>query len=193
MGFHDAAVAAANAADAADGYRHIKLHERDSPSVAAARNAIGAGIPLMLDVNCAWTPDEALAMARELEPYNLRWLEEPVWPPEDHAALRRIRMSTEMPVAAGENAASQSDLIALASEGVVDVVQPSVTKAGGITALRRIIANAQDAGVEVALHSPYLGPGSIASVHLIAAMERDVAVERFYLDLKRARWATGST
>jgi L-alanine-DL-glutamate epimerase-like enolase superfamily enzyme len=185
LGFHDADRAARNAAAALeDGYRHIKLHEKDAPSVAAARRTIGNDIPLMLDVNCAWTPDVALAMARELEAFDLRWLEEPVWPPEDHAAMKYIRTATRVPIASGENASSESDLIALVSDGIVDVVQPSVTKAGGITSLRKIVANAAAAGVEVALHSPYLGPGLIASVHLIAAMERDAVCERFYLDLE---------
>lgn len=185
LGFHDAAVAARNAVAAVeDGYRHVKLHEIDTPSVAAARAAIGADIPLMVDVNCAWSPDEGLRMAREWEPYDLRWLEEPVWPPEDHAAMKRIRSETRVPVAAGENASSALALIALAQEGIVDVVQPSVTKFGGISALSPIIAAAETANVEVALHSPYLGPGLIATIHLIAAMERDVVCERFYLDFE---------
>jgi L-alanine-DL-glutamate epimerase-like enolase superfamily enzyme len=184
LGFHDVEKAARNAHAALDaGYRHIKLHETDTPSVAAARRTIGANTPLMLDVNCAWTPEKALAMARELEPYDLRWLEEPVWPPEDHAAMKRIRTETRVPVASGENASSASDLIELARDGIVDVLQPSVTKIGGITALQKIVAFAESAGVEVALHSPYLGPGLIATVHLIAAMKRDVVCERFYLDL----------
>jgi L-alanine-DL-glutamate epimerase-like enolase superfamily enzyme len=185
LGFHNADEAARNAAAAvADGYRHVKLHETDTPSVAAARAVVGAEIPLMVDVNCAWTPDEGLRMAREWEPYALRWLEEPVWPPEDHAAMKRIRTETRVPVAAGENASSALALIELAQNGIVDVVQPSVTKFGGISALRPVIAAAEAANVEVALHSPYLGPGLVATVHLIAAMERDVVVERFYLDFE---------
>jgi len=123
-------------------------------------------------------------MAREWEPYALRWLEEPVWPPEDHAAMKRIRAETRVPIASGENASSALALIALAQDGIVDVVQPSVTKFGGISALRPVIAAAEAANVEVALHSPYLGPGLVATVHLIAAMERDVVAERFYLDFE---------
>jgi L-alanine-DL-glutamate epimerase-like enolase superfamily enzyme len=185
LGFHNVEEAARNAAAAVeDGYRHIKLHETDTPSVAAARAAIGGDIPLMVDVNCAWTPDEGLRMAREWEAYDLRWLEEPVWPPEDHAAMKRIRTETRVPVASGENAHSALGLIALAQDGIVDVVQPSVTKFGGISALRPVIAAAEAANVEVALHSPYLGPGLVATIHLIAAMERDVVVERFYLDFE---------
>jgi D-galactarolactone cycloisomerase len=185
LGFHDAGKAARNATAALeDGYRDVKLHETDTPSIAATRRAIGADVPLMVDVNCAWAPDKAFAMAQEWEPYGLRWLEEPVWPAEDHATMKRIRTETRVPVAAGENAFAASELVTFVREGVVDVVQPSVTKIGGITAVQKIVAYAESAGVEVALHSPYLGPGLIATMHLIAAMDRDVACERFYLDLE---------
>ena len=45
----------------------------------------------MVDTNCPWTPDQAVAMAKEWAPHDLLWLEEPVWPPEDYAAMARIR------------------------------------------------------------------------------------------------------
>jgi L-alanine-DL-glutamate epimerase-like enolase superfamily enzyme len=185
QGFHDADAAARNAADTvADGYRYVKLHERDIACVAAARRAIGADIPLAIDVNCVFTPDEALAFAHELEPYDLGWFEEPVWPPEDHAAMKRIRTQTRVPVASGENASSPSDLSVLALDGVVDVLQPDVIKSGGITAMRKIFADAAAAGVEVSPHSPYFGPGLIASIHLSAVTERESMCERFYLDFE---------
>jgi L-alanine-DL-glutamate epimerase-like enolase superfamily enzyme len=65
------------------GFRRIKLHEVTVEAVAAARQAIGPDVDLMLDVNCAWPASDAIAMARRLEPFGLKWLEEPVWPPED--------------------------------------------------------------------------------------------------------------
>lgn len=184
-GLHDPARAAANAAQAlADGYREVKLHERDTACVAAARAAVGAATPLMCDVNCVWTPDEALAMAREWEPYGLAWLEEPVWPPEDHAAMKRIRTETRVPVSSGENASSPTDLIALARNGIVDVLQPDVIKFGGITDTLPVMQAAAAAGVTVSPHSPYIGPGLIASIHLSALMEREAICERFYLDFE---------
>ena len=64
------------------GYRHIKVHEITVPAIKAGRDAAGAEIPLMVDVNCAWTVDEAIKMARKLEPLDLKWIEEPVWPPD---------------------------------------------------------------------------------------------------------------
>ena len=66
-----------------EGYDAIKLHQVDVESVHVAREAAGEDILLMLDVNCAWAPDEALDIAMQCIPYNLYWLEEPIWPPED--------------------------------------------------------------------------------------------------------------
>jgi L-alanine-DL-glutamate epimerase-like enolase superfamily enzyme len=171
------------AAAAARGYAYVKLHEHTVETVAAARDAIGPGIALMLDTNCAWTPDEAIDMARRLEPYDLAWLEEPISPPDDYAALARLRRAATVPVAAGENAGNANDIKMMIGAGAVDVVQPSVTKIGGIGEMRRAIALAQAHGVRVAPHSPYFGPGLIAMLHVIATMDEDVACERFYCDL----------
>ena len=78
-------------ARARQGYRQIKLHEITLPAVQAARDAVGPDIALMLDTNCPWRVDEALAMVAALRPFDLHWLEEPVWPPEDHAGLAKVR------------------------------------------------------------------------------------------------------
>jgi len=175
---------ARSAAEAvARGYAYVKLHESTVEAVAAARAAVGPGIALMLDTNCAWTPDEAAAMARRLEPYDLAWLEEPISPPDDYAGLAGLRRTAKVPVAAGENAGNVNDINMMTGMSAVDVVQPSVTKIGGIDEMRRAIALAQARGVRVAPHSPYFGPGLIATLHVIATMDGDVACERFYCDL----------
>jgi D-galactarolactone cycloisomerase len=166
----------------AGGYRHVKLHEHTVATVAVARRTAGDGIPLMLDVNCAWSVDEAIAAARELEPYALHWLEEPVWPPEDLAALTRVRGATRIPIAAGENAATPTDVRALLH--TIDVVQPSVTKIGGVTALRDLYAAAVGTGATIVPHSPYVGPGLIATLHVMAALDPAGVGERYYCDLE---------
>src|SRR5438128_1291780 len=80
-------VAAACRHFVSQGFGMLKLHQTDVASVKAAREAVGPTVELMLDVNCPWTPGEAIAMARAFEPYRLFWFEEPVWPPEDYAGL----------------------------------------------------------------------------------------------------------
>ena len=89
-----------NAARALEqGYTRVKLHEITEPEVAAARRAIGPNVALMVDTNCPWTTDEAVAMAKRMAPHDLLWLEEPVWPPENYDGMARVR--TEGGVAVG--------------------------------------------------------------------------------------------
>src|SRR6516165_9293516 len=100
--YGEPALVAKNAASAvAEGYRSIKIHEIDVPQVRAAREAIGTDVALMCDTNCPWTVSRAIEMVEALKPFHLHWLEEPVWPPEDHQGLARARRSGT-PIAAGE-------------------------------------------------------------------------------------------
>jgi len=165
------------------GYRQIKLHEIAVPAVQAARDATGPDIALMLDTNCPWSVDEALAMVAALRPFGLHWLEEPVWPPEDHAGLATVRAAGAV-IAAGENAAGLLEFRRSFELRALDVAQPSVTKIGGISAMRRIITLAQEFGVRVVPHCPYFGPGFIASLHITAALPAGTPVERLAVDLE---------
>jgi L-alanine-DL-glutamate epimerase-like enolase superfamily enzyme len=164
------------------GYRHLKLHEITVPEVKAARDAAGAGVPIMLDTNCPWTVTEAIAMARRLAPLELTWLEEPVWPPENLAGLAEVRARGGIPTAAGENYGTVWEFRRACEAGAIDFAQPSVTKIGGVTEMRRVLTVAETAGVTVVPHSAYFGPGLLASIHCIAAMPADTLVERFYCD-----------
>jgi D-galactarolactone cycloisomerase len=176
------AVAESCARALGQGYRQIKLHEITLPAVKAARDAVGPDVTLMLDTNCPWSVGEALRMVEALRGFDLHWLEEPVWPPEDHAGLATVRAAGAV-TAAGENAAGLLDFRRLFELGALDVAQPSVTKIGGISEMRRIIALAQEFGVRVVPHCPYFGPGFIASLHLAAALP-DATVERLAVDLE---------
>lgn len=180
----EAELVARNAARAvARGHRHVKLHEKDEASVAAARRAVGPDVALMLDVNCGFTLDGALELARRLVPYNLQWLEEPVWPPEDADALARVTREGGVPTAAGENAVTPYEMREWMREHSVDYVQPSVTKLGGISELARLVGYAGSVGAKVAPHSPYVGPGLVATLHVLATVP-DVVAERYFCDLE---------
>ena len=63
----------------------------------------------MVDTNCPWTVDEAIAMAKEFAPHDLLWLEEPVWPPEDYAGDGARAQGRRRAVAAGENGGTFAD------------------------------------------------------------------------------------
>jgi D-galactarolactone cycloisomerase len=165
------------------GYKRVKLHEIKTPEVAIARKAIGPGIALMVDTNCPWTVDEAIDMAKSFAPHDLLWLEEPVWPPEDYAGQARVRAEGGVPVAAGENAGTFADIVQLIGTAKVDYVQPSVTKIGGVSQMLRTFEYARAHGAKVAPHSPYFGPGLIATIHISASTPEKPPIERFYLEL----------
>lgn len=166
------------------GYTHIKLHEFTVEAVAAAREAVGPGVHLMLDTNCSWTEEEALARARDLKPYNLAWLEEPVFPPDDYAALARVRKAGGIPISAGENLGTLNDFARMLEAGAVDIIQPDVTKFGGITEMWKAIQLAERyPDVVFEPHSPIHGPGLIATLHLISAMKPDAMCEHYFCDL----------
>lgn len=162
-------VGGAVAAMAARGYTAIKLHQVDVESVAVAREAVGEGVELMLDTNCPWSVEEAIRIGRRLERYDLRWLEEPVWPPEDYAGLSRVRAAVRIPIASGENDATVHGFVALMAAGGADIVQPSMTKVGGVGEMKKIAALAAAANVTLVPHSFYFGPGLAATLHVVAS------------------------
>jgi L-alanine-DL-glutamate epimerase-like enolase superfamily enzyme len=162
---------------AAQGFTMLKLHQTDVASVRAAREAVGDAVELMLDTNCPWTPDEAIAMARALEPYRLFWLEEPVWPPEDYRGLARVARATETPIASGENESTLYGFRELIASSAADILQPSITKVGGISEFRKIAALAQSANLPIAPHSFYVGPGLAATLHVAATLGGAMPVE----------------
>jgi L-alanine-DL-glutamate epimerase-like enolase superfamily enzyme len=166
------------------GFRHIKLHEHSVEAVKAAREGAGAGIAIMNDTNCPWTVAQAIEMERAYRPYNLHWLEEPVWPPEDHAGLARVRRQGTTRIAAGENAAGLHDFVDQFEKGSIDIAQPSVTKIGGITEMRKIIAAAEAHSVELVPHCAYFGPGNLASIHIVASLATDTLLENIYANLE---------
>lgn len=165
-------------------YAGIKLHEIGLAEIEAAAGVCAPSArPLMVDVNCAWTLHEATVVARQLEKLGVYWLEEPVWPPENHAAMAVLRSRTRVAVAAGENAPSIADFERMIERQAVGFAQPSVTKIGGLGPFVRIAAKARACGVGLAPHSPYYGPGLLATIHACAALAPDVMIEHLFYDL----------
>ena len=179
----DALVARNTAAACAQGYRHIKLHEITRDAVRAARDASGSSARIMLDVNCAWSPPVAREMALALRKDELLWLEEPVWPPEDVHGLASVR-DCGIPIAAGENVAGLFGFKSLIEAGAIDIAQPSVSKIGGVGEMVKVVHLCQAHGIEVMPHSPYFGPGFVATVHIAAAMVENPMIEVLWLDME---------
>jgi D-galactarolactone cycloisomerase len=108
-------------------------------------------------------------MGRVLARYELAWLEEPVWPPEDYEGLARVAAALDTPIAAGENEATAIGFREMLRAGAADILQPSPTKVGGLGEAKKIVTQAAGADVAVVPHSFYFGPGLTAAVHLAAS------------------------
>ena len=170
------------------GYTAIKLHETTAPAVFAARRAIGENIPLMVDMNCPLTAAQAIAFARECKDAAPLFLEEPVWPPEDFAALAETRVKGGLDIAAGENACTVHQFRQMMQAGAVSYAQPSVTKVGGITEYLGVVSLADEMGVKLMPHSPYFGPGLLATLQLLSLRDDKTFVEVFYMNQAATLW-----
>ncbi|SLN77810.1 mandelate racemase/muconate lactonizing enzyme family protein [Oceanibacterium hippocampi] len=168
---------------AEEGHTAIKLHETEPGLAIAAREALGPAADLMLDVNCAWDVPGAREAAGRLVPARLKWLEEPVWPPENVAGLLQVS-GIGPEIAAGENCANAVAFDELASSAALAYLQPSVTKVGGISAFLRIGHLAAVRGKRLAPHSPYFGPGLLATLQMAAVFADIEMVEYFGVRLE---------
>ncbi|HLZ65529.1 MAG TPA: mandelate racemase/muconate lactonizing enzyme family protein [Aliidongia sp.] len=167
------------------GFRSLKLHEIELPAIRAAREEAGPDIEITLDVNCPWTLGEARAQVPALREFGLRWLEEPIWPPENFDGLAELRRTAGIPIAAGENASTLLEFDRLMAAGAVDYVQPSPAKMGGITEIAKVFALAAAHNVTVMVHTFYDGPGLLAAIHASAALgSAESMVEWRYFDLE---------
>lgn len=163
------------------GFRAIKLHEIRTPEIRAAAQCLPADGALMVDVNCAWSAEGAREILAELRDVPLFWVEEPLHPPDDYEGLAALRRDSGRVIACGENAASPLDFERMAQ--AVDVVQPSVAKLGGLSAMLQVAETAKRHGARYAPHSPYFGPALLATIHLLAAIAPATPVEAYFLDL----------
>ena len=166
-----------------EGYGYIKLHETGVAEVAAAREAAGDEVPIMIDTNCPWTPQEAREAALSFLEFDPYWLEEPIFPPEDYDSLARLQQDVGIAIASGENACTAFEFRKMFAAGAVSFAQPSVTKVGGVTELLKIQTLAETHGVALMPHSPYFGAGFLATLHIAAAMPDTPLIERFYMEL----------
>jgi L-alanine-DL-glutamate epimerase-like enolase superfamily enzyme len=169
------------------GYGAIKLHETTLPAVFAAREALGAGVPVMVDMNCPLDGASAITFAQACREAQPMFLEEPVWPPEDFVTLAEVRAKGGLDIAAGENACTAYQFRQMMTAGAVSHAQPSVIKVGGITEFLKVAAIADELGVKLIPHSPYFGPGFLATLQLMSLRD-DGFIEVFYMKRAASLW-----
>ncbi len=143
--------------------------------VAAARNAVGMGVGLAVDCHWNYGVQAAINLARALEKYKLLWLEDPV-PPDNIRALGVVQRQTRVPLATGENHYFRLDFERLIVDGGMRVLAPDVQKIG-LWEGRKIADLADMHYVNLALHNISSPIGTMAGVHLSAAMPNFLALE----------------
>ena len=171
-----------------DGFRATKWFFRNGPAdgpegmvrnsqlVSALRGAVGPDVDIMLDAWMSWDVPYAIAMAERLEDYAPRWLEEPVLPDkiESYAEIRR---NVRIPIAGGEHEYTRWGLKALMDAEAVDVLQPDIYWAGGVTEMLKICALASTYDLPVIPH----GHSTPASAHFIASQPPSLCPRLEYL------------
>jgi galactonate dehydratase len=143
--------------------------------VAAVREACGKDFGIAVDFHGRIHKPMAKVIARELEPFHLMFIEEPVLS-ENNEALREIAIHTTTPIATGERMFSRWEYKRLLEDGYVDIIQPDLSHAGGISEVKRIAAMAEAYDVAVAPHCP-LGPIALASSLQVDACTPNVFIQ----------------
>jgi galactonate dehydratase len=136
----------------------------------------------MLDVHGRLNVPTAIAMCRELAPYDLRWIEEPT-PPESIDALVDVRADSPVPIAAGERWFEPGKFLEALNKKAVDILQPDVSHAGGMGETKRISHMAHHHLIPVAPHNP-VGPVMNAmTLHMSVAVPNFSIFETVSVDV----------
>ena len=150
--------------NATEELQYIDTHDKIDHAIAriaAVREAVGPTVGIGIDFHGRVHKPMAKVLAKELEPYRPMFIEEPVLP-ENNEALREIAQHTTIPIATGERMFSKWQFKNLLKDGYVDIIQPDVSHAGGITECKKIISMAEAFDVAAAPHCP-LGPIALAA------------------------------
>jgi L-rhamnonate dehydratase len=168
-----------------EGYKAMKLRFGWGPTDGAAgmqknvalvrtvRESVGDGIDVMADAYMGWTLDYAKRMLPLFEPFNLRWLEEPVIP-DDIQGYAELKSYARIPIAGGEHEFTQYGFLDLLQARAVDYIQFDTNRVGGITQARKISALAESHSVPVIPHA-----GQMHNYHVVMASLNSPMAEYF--------------
>lgn len=166
----------------ARGARAVKIRvgrateAEDLRRVRAVRDAVSEDVSLMVDANCAWDRPTATRICRRLDDLGLWWIEEPL-APDDVDGYARLAREVSTPIAAGENEYTRYGFKELIAREAVDIVQPDVTRVGGISEWIKVAAMASAWGIPCAPHG-------VQEIHcsLVAAVSNGLILEFFAPD-----------
>lgn len=166
------------------GHRAVKMRvglqdksvDDSAARVREVRETVGPAVAVMVDAHGTWGVREAQRFARKVEDCDLAWLEEPV-SPDNVVGQAEVRARTDIPIASGESEQTRFAFRDLIAAGAVDICQPDLAIAGGVTETLRICALAAAHGLTVA---PHLWGGAVlfaAGLHLCIATPCATTVE----------------
>ena len=157
------------------GYTAVKLRLGDSPQrdmerVEAVRDAFGDDLVILTDANIGYSVEDVRQVMPGMDELNVAWLEEP-FPAHDYRSYRLAKGFGRTPLAAGENHYTRFEFNRVIEDGAITILQPDLSKTGGITEALRIAAMASAVKLPIHPHSSMTGLNHAASIHFLAAID----------------------
>ncbi|HZN86825.1 MAG TPA: mandelate racemase/muconate lactonizing enzyme family protein [Burkholderiales bacterium] len=157
------------------GYKAVKLRVGDSPRrdlerIRAVRKACGDELVILTDANIGYSVEDARQAMPGMDELNVAWLEEP-FPAHDHRSYRLAKGFGRTPLAAGENHYTRFEFNRVIEDGAITILQPDLSKTGGITEALRIAAMASAGKLPIHPHSSMTGLNHAASIHFLCAID----------------------
>tara|TARA_R110002049_G_scaffold9962_2_gene49655 strand:- start:17714 stop:18871 length:1158 start_codon:yes stop_codon:yes gene_type:complete len=170
-----------NATGGMDWIASLKDIKEVANNMKLLREEFGSSLDVGLDFHGRVHKGMVKKLIDELAPYEPMFIEEPVLS-ENNDALKHIYGYTNIPIATGERMFSRWDFKQILAEGVVDIIQPDLSHAGGISEVRRIAAMAEAYDVTIAPHCP-LGPISLAAALQIDFVSANAIIQESSLGI----------
>ncbi|HEV8260745.1 MAG TPA: mandelate racemase/muconate lactonizing enzyme family protein [Burkholderiales bacterium] len=157
------------------GYKAVKLRIGDTVAhdverIAAVRAAFGDGLAILTDANIGYDVADVRAVMPALDEHDVGWLEEP-FPAHDYLSYRQAARYGRTPLAAGENHYTRFEFNRVIEDGAIAILQPDLSKTGGITEALRIAALASSWKLPIHPHTSMTGINMAATIHFLAAIE----------------------
>src|SRR5580765_791103 len=159
----------------AQGYKAVKLRVGDSPKrdlerIRAVRKACGDDLVILTDANIGYSIEDVRQVMPGMDELNVAWLEEP-FPAHDYRSYRIAKGFGRTPLAAGENHYTRFEFDRVIEDGAITILQPDLSKSGGLTEALRIAAMASAYKLPIHPHSSMTGLNHAASIHFLAAID----------------------
>jgi len=157
------------------GYKAIKLRvgdsvQKDIERMRAVRKAVGDELAILTDANIGYEVEDVRRVMPAMDELGVGWLEEP-FPAHDYRSYREAKGFGRTPLAAGENHYTRFEFNRVIEDGAITILQPDLSKSGGITECLRIAALASAWKLPIHPHSSMTGLNHAASIHFLAAID----------------------